>query len=80
VRLEGRLARLEERLPSREDLDTARRREALKRMTGEELRAYAGAITRRRDGEPPAEGDEAIFARAWALYEEVGSVRGRSGF
>jgi hypothetical protein len=49
-------------------------------MTGEELRAYAGAITRRRDGEPPAEGDEAIFARAWALYEEVGSVRGRSGF
>jgi hypothetical protein len=69
-----RLARLEERLPSREDLDTARRREVLKRMSVEELRGYVGALTRRRAGEPPAERDEAIFACARKLYGEVPSV------
>ena len=75
-----RLAEVESRLPAPEDPRAARTRAVLKRMTLEELRAYVGALRRRRDGEPPAEGDEAIFARAWALYEEVGSVRGRSGF
>ena len=71
-----RLARLEERLRPTEGRETARARAVHGRMSVEELRGYVRALRRRRDGEGPAEGDGAIFARARRLYEEVDREHG----
>ena len=79
--LEGRLRRLEALegrvgVPRGEDRETSRKREVLKRMSVEELRAYVAALRRAKAGEEPTDADGAIFARQRELYA---ALYGESG-
>ena len=53
--------------------DAAVRREALGRMTDEDLDAYEAAVVRSEAGEEPTEEDRLIAARVLTIREEIGA-------
>jgi hypothetical protein len=76
--LRNRLGRLEQLVMSYQGeavkrAEEAISREALRRTTDDELRAYERALKRMVDGEERAPGDAAILARIQELREEVTS-------
>lgn len=72
--LEKRLERLETATGTTQSvLDAAVRREALGRMTDEELEAYEAAVVRSEAGEEPTEEDRLIAARVLTIREEIGT-------
>lgn len=72
--LERRLKLLEAATGSTQGVqDAAVRREALGRMTDEDLDAYEAAVVRSEAGEEPTEEDRLIAARVEAIREEIGT-------
>lgn len=70
--LEKRLERLETATGTTQSVrDRSVRREALNRMTNEELEACEGAAVRHEAGENSTAADREIVARSWELNEEV---------
>lgn len=70
--LERRLERLETATGTTQSVrDRSVRREALNRMTDEELEACEGAAVRHEAGKNPTAADREIVARSWELNEEV---------